>query len=405
MGIMIVARNMAAVLERQKLFWQAISLSHERSVLVAGHGSNPLELELSICIKLMTSFLRLSEQNLLLAILEDKPLRIATFGLFNSVVIGNNSFQEALRHVCKVQRVIDGRKEHNVELNHFEQCVVGIVQAIQEFTRTMRDFSRLGSTSVSEAHENASATLKLSKLLSGRDLKEVKGVNERFRDFDLTLCSNLETSVLYSKVYSRNTSFILQPDVLSRVVYSYKLQDMAKSLVLLRDSTSLFLDKRLEQARVWCSTFEGTAFGFGVERYIEKCVQERAMAAEFNKGLERVSLYLTKASNMLRHCELNVRISAQTITELVYKLVDSVLGYIIMASWWWLQESIGIDHVKKLRCYKKLDTPTRERFQVNQDGNQDIIAEYQRDLDFFKTMMSDTSYLHPIVGGVNSRDP
>lgn len=375
------------LIRHQKLLWKSITKNHELFARIDAKGVIPLESELSLCIKLMTTFLVLSDQNIQLVIAGQNVLRISFFAILNRIVLDNDRFETCFKKIHRVYCFIETQKEVRHPLNTLEMCIVGIMSAFQHLARATRSQNMRPATSMSEAHANASATLKLQKLFSEKQFESSTSHTEHiFRDFDLTLCSNTETSVLNSKanaVSNRKRSRGIHDN---RIAWcSTQLLELSRSVDQLREATVRWTAQTLTQARLWHSTIDASLFSYGVERYVEKCSGERFRMSQISDELSRVLLRLAEAGYQIK--KLGSNPDAETIKSLTLELANSALGYVAMALWWWFQEAMGFDQVRRLRCLRKLDTPTRENFQ-SVERNQSIIDEYNRSLGSMRHLLS-----------------
>lgn len=369
------------LIQTQKSFWKSIARNQELSAPKSPARVSPLQLEISLCVKLINTFLVLCDQNLQLAIAENNPIRISLFAILNSIVLDNIGFTTSFHKIYRVYCFIETQKKVKNPSNLFELCVVEIVNAFHQLARATRETNMRPATSMSEAHANASSSLKLKKLFSTENF--VNCSNEAaplFRDFDLSLCSNTETSVLNSRASAQSMKKIRSTPNAKITFCGIQLLALSRTMDQLRAATTAWSFKRMIQARLWNSTIGVSLFSYGVERYLEKCSEESSRIDQINNELTRILLRLAEAGRQIKKLSLEPNVSVREIEEYSLSLARCALGYVVMAYWWWFQEAIGFDQMNKIRCFRKLDTPTREKFHVNCEKNEDIIAEYNRSL-------------------------
>ena len=376
----------------QKLLWQDVDKRHKLCVQLSNQKLLPLELEISYCIKLMSTFLEHSDRNLRTSIVKENPQRVAVFSLLNSIVLENERFQKSYQAIHNAFRVLEEKKKTTDSLNDFETCVVGVVYSIQDLRTAVRELNIKGVASIVEAHANAVATQRLKNLCSSnyQKFKDPVGV-PLFRDFDPRLCSNTETTVVDTEACEHPKRITL--DMPKRIIdsqgysYSSRTHDLSLCLIAFRDATKSMSEKTIRLAEGWHAVMDSSVFSFGVERYVEKCVQDNTNVAQIGAGLTRMLLLLEEVEREVRKHEKNPCSDNEEFEDHVKQLLECVSGYTIMSYWWWYQRIMGTDRIKKITFVKKLDTPTRTRLKVNIENNQDIMDEYKRDFECMRKMI------------------
>lgn len=398
------------MIQRQKLIWRAVVESLDTYIQMTGSESTPLKMELQLCTKIVVLFLESGDQNLKVARQTKNPRHVSTFSLLKSIILGTDLFSKAFSPIYRVSLFIELQKVSKNDLNQFEKTVVNLVRAVNELAKEVRELNNGPATSVSEAYEMASATMKLRNLFKQNSFPKNEVTRKCFRDFDNLLCSNAETSLLGCKAYENpNKSFLIkksfilsEPQKSSESITSNQynsapisssnlalnLLRLAKGINALSEATNLVLDTVLIQADAWTSAVDSPQFSYGVDRYKEKWEQDIVRMTDLCNGLTRVLSLLVAAAREVELQERNSTLSEVTMRPLMIELVNSALGYIIMTYWWWYQIAIGCDHLQKLLCFKKLHTPLREKFEATFAKNQDIVEEFQRDYAILKSMMS-----------------
>lgn len=379
------------LIQRHKLIWLKVVEDLDAYTQIAGPDFTPLKLELHTCTKLMTSFLESSEQNLMVARRTRNPKHISTFGLLKSIVLGAELFSKAFALIYRVSLIIELEKGPQEALNLFEITVVGIVRAVAELAKDVRELNCGKASGVSEAYEMASATVQLKNLFNKKCLSKASTVKNVFRDFDTSLCSNEETSILGCKAYSNPKGPLrlcyLNQNSKRLNFLSLSLFKMAVTIDTLRHTTNTVMTNSLNQAQAWSSALDCPEFRYGVDCYKEKWEQDAVKLSDLCSGLSRVLLLLTAAGKEVEMRENKPNFSEVSVRPLVIELVNSAMGYVIMTHWWWYQIAIGSDHLQRLINLRKLITPIREKFQALLEKNQDIVEEYQQEFASLKSIM------------------
>lgn len=376
---------LSSVMKRQEILWKDITRYQKLSKEATGRGPSPLSFEIDVCVQSMTMFFNMGDQNLNNAKCEDIPDRVSFFGLLNSIVLNNVKFESSFKSLLRTYFVIEQQRAGGKPLNDFENCIVGIVLAVQDLETTTRKLNRSCIANVTEAHENASAMIKLKNLMSLNFCKrrQTDTGTRRFRDFDSTLCSNQETSILDISAFPKKEILGLSRFVFPQASLGARITQLARSLEALEKTTKVFARETLSQAQTWHAVMDTSNFSYGVDRYVEKCHREVRSIFMFCDRINSIVLLLMEAGK-----ELNFSNSMhEPLKNLVDELLDCVLSFVVMTYWWWYQEAIGVNSVKKLRCLEKLATPIREQFQSSEKKNQDIIEEFERDVSFFATFV------------------